>query len=151
MSEIIDALQRELSRLETELQQDPRHRRIQRIKELLADYHGEVQPTGKVHQASVAIRPRAQLRVRGRKISKAQQARQTTQHFLRARGGKAHRSELLRNLINQKIMGSEKNPMLSLASYLSNWRDILDHDGKGNWFLKEMAEREPEHQLPLSH
>jgi hypothetical protein len=36
-------------------------------------------------------------------------------------------------------MGDEKNPMANFAAYLSNWKDIFEPDGKGNWSLRESA------------
>jgi hypothetical protein len=36
-------------------------------------------------------------------------------------------------------MGHEKDPMGSLAAYLSGWNDVFDPDGRGNWSLKPIV------------
>jgi hypothetical protein len=37
-------------------------------------------------------------------------------------------------------MGHEKSPMMSLAAYLSDWKDDFASDGHGNFRLKKSAE-----------
>ena len=52
MSDIVEALKRELATLEAELENDPRYRKIARISSLLSEY-----PSPSVHdQASITIR-----------------------------------------------------------------------------------------------
>ena len=53
--------------------------------------------------------------------------------------GKTHRSELLRMLIENKIMGSEKNPLGNLAAYLSDHKELFEPDGKGNFSLRQIS------------
>ena len=50
--------------------------------------------------------------------------------------GTIHRKEILSHLTAAGLMGHEKDPMASLAAYLSDWRDSFDPDGGGNWSLK---------------
>jgi hypothetical protein len=49
--------------------------------------------------------------------------------------GSTHRKEILNKLIKLGLMGNEKDPMASLAAYLSGWKDAFTFDGKGNWSL----------------
>jgi hypothetical protein len=37
------------------------------------------------------------------------------------------------------LVGQEKNPMVSLAAYLSDWKDTFASDGKGNFSLKKQV------------
>jgi len=137
-SSIVPALERELTNLEQELREDPRHQKIQHIRALLDAYKG---PTRRVHRANAngGVAPTRERRA----TSKVAVARDAVTSFLREQS-KAHRSTILEMLIAKGIMGSEKDPMGSLAAYLSGWRDTMSHDGQGNWFLTEADPSETE-------
>lgn len=142
MSEIIDALDRELRRLEAELAQDPRYRRIGRIRELLSDYRADQAPT---------FAPTSAPTVRGRPAiagatepSKATMIRTNVREYLQDKGAPVHRGEILEHLTFHGLMEGHKNPMANLAAYLSEWRDEFEPDGRGNWSLKESPQGEAE-------
>lgn len=135
MSELIEALDRELKRLEAELKEDVRYRRIQRIKELLADYRAEESSIEFPQQRTRAGRLLAKI---ADGSSKRDRIKKAVKEYLRTKYGPVHRSEILKYLVDQKLMGGEKNPLQSLAIYLSDWRDEFEPDGQGNWALKDI-------------
>lgn len=47
-----------------------------------------------------------------------------------------HRNDILSVLIAENIMGSEKNPLASLAAYLSEFKELFLPDGRGNFRLR---------------
>lgn len=57
---------------------------------------------------------------------------------------------MLKHLIDQKIMGREKNAMANLAAYLSAWKNEFVSDGKGNFSLRAI-ERSTGNEVELSH
>ena len=59
-------------------------------------------------------------------------------NFLVANPG-AHRSEILSELTRQGLLVDQKNPMGSLAGYLSDFRSELQNIGQGHWSLRESA------------
>jgi hypothetical protein len=136
MSEIIDALERELRRLEAELAQDPRYRRVGRIRELLSDYRTDESPT-------LAPTIRARTAIPGaQEPSKATLIRTSVRQHLQEKAAPVHRGEILEHLTARGFMEGQKNPMASLAAYLSEWRDEFEPDGRGNWALKSAASRQ---------
>jgi hypothetical protein len=129
----ISALKVEIAQLEDELRSDPRHRKLARLRETLAEY----EPESRDYQAKLgsSIGPLsagsfAPLRTKGDKVKAEITA------FLRQRGT-VHRKEILNHLTAVGLLGHEKNPMVNLASYLSEWKDIFAFDGRGNYSLKE--------------
>jgi hypothetical protein len=155
-NEFTTALERELQRLRAELQQDPRYKRMTQIEQLLAEYRGEPAPAEAVIAPPSAVQePRVvhltaagitvgSSRLHGRarliKVSKAARVRLELEELLQARGS-AHRKVMLNHLIDKNLMGREKNPMASLAAYLSAWKKDFVSDGKGNFSLKKTTER----------
>jgi hypothetical protein len=131
MSDFTTALERELERLETELKNDPRHRRADQIRALLAEYKNGTPLTLTV--SSVPVR---RERVR---LSKAASVRIAVQEFLRD-NGPSHRTLILKHLVETKVMGHEKKPLAALAAYLSEFRELFEPDGRGNFSLKKPAE-----------
>lgn len=129
----VSALKAEIAELEDELRNDPRHRKLARLREMLAEY----EPND--HQAKLALNGDAfgispspatlTLRTKGDKVKAEITA-------LLQQRGTVHRKEILRHLIATGLMGHEKTPMASLAAYLSNWNNFFDPDGGGNWSLK---------------
>jgi hypothetical protein len=141
MSEITEVLQRELQRLETELAQDVRYRRIVRIRELLQDYQGEIQRVEQDRSRQHSPRSSAPSR-EGHfgEVSKADSIKASIKDYLEAKGRPVHRNELLEHLMAKNLMGHEKSPIASLAAYLSDFRDELgiEPDGKGHWRFKRI-------------
>jgi hypothetical protein len=130
MSNIVDALKRELSALETELENDPRHRKIARIRSLLAEYGPSMQATTDMPVARMTRTPPAN--------SKKVRIREAITSFLAAHPG-SHRREILSDLMQKGLLGEEKDPMASLAAYLSDFRSGLQNLGQGHWSLRESA------------
>jgi hypothetical protein len=127
MSNIVDALRRELAALKAELENDPRHRKIARIRSLLAEYEAST-PTEPDLSAHRPTRT-ASLNSKKRRVHDG------IVTFLAAHPG-VHRSELLADLKHRGLMGDEKDPMASLAAYLSDFRSELQNVGQGHWSLR---------------
>lgn len=140
MNKVVDTLERELARLEAELRADPRYRRITRIKELIADYLSDGLPDLPGTQPVPLIRQAVPLRAvrdgEPRQNSKAAIIRNEIRSLL-ADKQRMHRSDILTHLVAKGLMGHEKSPLASLAAYLSDWKDMVAHDGQGNWFLTD--------------
>jgi hypothetical protein len=147
MSDFTMALERELHRLEGELERDPRFRRIKQLQQLLVDYrttgNGSMEapamPTPPASTPSgppVAFPPPRRRRVH---LSKGASVHMAVQDML-AKHGTLHRAEILKSLVEQRLMGHEKNPMASLAAYLSDWKSDFAPDGHGNFTLKKSTE-----------
>ena len=116
MSEFTAALGLELQRLKTELQQDPRFKRLTQIEQLLAEYRGDAAPTpavqtGRHHHLTAADlnvgsplvsgSPRLYARASVVTFSKATKVRLALFRELLRERGSLHRSEMLKHLINQ--------------------------------------------------
>jgi len=138
----IEELKAEKRRLEEELAEDPRQQKIQAIDDLLDLYADDAReeapkaprpklPPGSVNTVSKAARIKARV------------------HELLADGPK-HRADILKVLIDAGIMGSEANPMASLAAYLSEWKADFTTDGKGNFSLATQREESPNEQVSAS-
>jgi hypothetical protein len=110
-----DALRLELKQIEAELEKDPRFRRATRIRELLAEYEG----------------PSRELGGPGKYDS----IKQELFKLIKAQGGPVHRKILLDQLIKLGLMGREKDPMASLAHYLSTSGFFVSNNN-GSWSLK---------------
>jgi hypothetical protein len=128
----VPALKAEIAELEDELRRDPRHRKLARLRETLAEYD----PASKginvqlaTGSLGIATGP-ATLQTKGDRI-KAE-----IMTLLQQRGA-LHRKEILNHLEAVGLMGNEKDPMASLAAYFSGWRDIFKPDGAGNWSLSQ--------------
>jgi len=147
MNDFTTALERELERLDGELLRDPRYRRIKQIRDLLAEYKtpdpAQAVPIGPANRfpnnslfstAAVVANP-SPGRVRMMPLSKANSIKQAVTTLLRDRGS-VHRAEILKYLIDNQLMGHEKTPMASLAAYLSDWKDLFQTDGHGNFSLR---------------
>jgi hypothetical protein len=129
----VSALKAEIAQLEDELRSDPRQRKLARLRETLAEYEpssgGYQAQLGSITISSFSAGSFTTLRTKGDRVKAAITA------LLRERGT-VHRREILNHLKAVNLLGSEKNPMASLASYLSDWKDIFAFDGSGNWSLK---------------
>jgi hypothetical protein len=153
MSDFTTALERELERIEGDLQRDPRYRRIKQIRDLLTEYKAAEAATSPAPSPTSANVPRdvglfteplptrttpvyPSPRRRRLHLSKAASIKLEVEELLKERG-KMHRSDILQHLIDQKLMGHEKKPLASLAAYLSDWRETFMPDGHGNFSLKK--------------
>lgn len=74
--------------------------------------------------------------------SKAFQIKVEVSDLLNARGTE-HRQKILDHLVGKGLMGHEKDPLASLAAYLSNYKDVFMADGRGNFSLRRDSQREP--------
>lgn len=115
----VTALKLELQQIEADLHNDPRFRRAQRIRELLADYEGK-----------------ADLRavISGPTPGKFERIRVELNRLMKD-GGYIHRKALLDHLLALGLMGTEKNPMASLAHYLTT-SGHYKNNNNGSWALK---------------
>jgi hypothetical protein len=146
------ALERELQRLNDELRQDPRFRRMSQIQTLLADYRNGASKSAAAAETVVSPQPAPVRTGRRRRVhlSKAASVRSAVKSFLLDKGT-VHRSEILKYLMQQQLMGHEKNPMASLAAYLSDWKNMFQPDGRGNFTLKKSTERGGDGRELTSH
>ena len=142
MSQIVEALRRELAELQAELRSDPRFVKIQRIEDLLAVYEGDkpsANPPIVAQDAAQAPPPPTPPRQTGAKPqSKANEIRAAIAALLTEQQSQ-HRKVILDHLIAKGLMGHEKNPMAQLAAYLSDWRAEFKSDGQGNFSLAQGA------------
>jgi hypothetical protein len=128
-ADIVNALRRELRDLESDLSSDPRYRKIERIRALLTEYSP---PT-----PHIAATPITRTRATS-PDSKKNRVHDAIMNYLADHPG-AHRSELLSYVTGQGLLVGQKDPMASLAAYLSDFRSELQNNGQGHWSLKELA------------
>lgn len=145
MRDVIETLHAELAGLEAELSADVRYLKAQRIRELLALYEDrpETPVQAKAQPTKGVKSPRGQTlngfwANKSERDSKKRQIRAKVEQLLTERPV-VHRGELLEALKAANLMGHEKNPMASLAAYLSEWRDQFTPDGRGNFMLASRA------------
>jgi hypothetical protein len=63
---------------------------------------------------------------------------------LLSKRGTEHRQKILEHLVAKGLMGHEKNPMASLAAFLSGVnRNVFVADGRGNFSLRRDSHHEP--------
>lgn len=132
MSDVVDMLNQELASLEAELRDDPRYRKIERIRALLSEYSSGTDENANirrnpVHWANIR-KPRTE-----QPNSKGVRVRETIRSILLEKGA-VHRTDLLNALLAKGIMGNEKAPMASLAAYLSDFKEFTSVGG-GQWAL----------------
>ncbi|MGJ0454796.1 MAG: hypothetical protein ACR65T_16430 [Methylocystis sp.] len=130
MSSLIAALREELSQLEAELGNDPRYRKAMHIRELLGEYETKSPATQKVVEKTSIPPPAADVHE-----SKKAKVKREIDRLLRQEGP-THRNRILEVLIAKKLMGNEKDPMQSLAIYLSNFSDDFVSQGEGVWAIR---------------
>jgi len=126
MSEIEEALKRELTRLEA---------RVLLVRELLTSYRDETAPTStaRPNERSAIKQPRAGELLERLGETKKSRINSAIEELIR-KNGPMHRKVILDHLIDSGLMGTEKNPMQSLAIYLSGagrFKSIAD----GVWAL----------------
>lgn len=110
----------ELQQIEAELEKDPRFRRAKAIRGLLADYEGAAALSP---SPMPAITPGTKYQAIKKQLDKLMA------------GGRRHRGEMLNHLKSQGLMGHEKDPMASLAHYLTT-SGFYKSVGDGYWTLK---------------
>jgi len=142
-SNFVSSLKAEITELEAELRDDPRQRKLARLRAALAEYEpvamtlasGSSSGGGgsfglSASGGSSSFVASTTMRTKGDKIKAEITA------LLQQRAA-VHRKEILSHLTTVGLMGHEKDPMASLAAYFSGWRDIFGPDGRGNWSLIE--------------
>jgi hypothetical protein len=157
MSELIVALEQERVQLESSLATDPRFRKLQHIRELLALYaptssSATFHPRPQVNGDARQPRERLSLESRKRLSTKTSAMEHEVSDLLRDKV-QLHRSVILAHLNAKGIMGGEKDQIAHLASFLSDRRHLYVSDGRGNFRLAEQdGGREGEHESgqPLS-
>jgi hypothetical protein len=130
MSEIVDALKRELAVLEAELEADPRYRKMARIRALLSEYTAP-------DVLNITLPSGATIPIRKRSPPEGDTKRAHIHRVVHARllaEGKVHRSELLRSLQDGGLMSHNEGAMGALAAYLSSFPDFRSAGG-GLWEL----------------
>ena len=138
MSQLVTALQQELAQLEAELNADPRYRKATRIRELLADYLGQEQPQALARQPQAVSAQTSPIRIlTGIPVPRSKKALVKNEIEQLLSEGPTHRKKILEVLESKGLMGHEKNPMASLAAYLSAFSDNFINDGFGTWSIRE--------------
>jgi hypothetical protein len=120
--------------------------KAERIRALLAIYDEQLAPSGQSQLFATApacldasAAPTGSSSIR----SKSAAVRAEITHLLTVRG-EEHRQRILDHLIAKGLMGHEKNPLASLAAYLSDNKDLFSSDGRGNFSIR----REPREPPP---
>ena len=140
MSNLVAALRAELNELQAELQRDPRYKRLQKIRELLALYEPNaaaplspppMAPSSASHHSVEPNRPLEGLTTKRAKVLAEIRS-------LLKSNGRMHRAKILEHLVAKGLMGKETKPLQALAIYLSEAGQFVN-DGEGNWSLKAEA------------
>jgi hypothetical protein len=159
MANIVNALLAEYGEIAADVSQnpDPRLVKLERITALLSTYGISAPATDNIAGRSVGpekvpefVTPHAPKE--GKVPTKRDRVRDEAAGLMR-RLGRVHRNAVLDRLIELKIMGHEKDPLASLAAYLSESRDIFATDGKGAWYLRALpgnGAHQAEGELPLA-
>jgi hypothetical protein len=141
VSQLIAALQQELAQLE---------RKATRIRELLADYADQAQPQALAAQSQMVAAQGSMplpLREAGPRPSKKALIKNEIEQLLLSKGP-THRKEILAILEFRGLMGHEKDPMASLAAYLSAFSDNFVNDGSGTWSIREPTKAQMRKPIP---
>lgn len=136
---LIENLLREKEQLEKDIREnpDPRVQKLTKVEELIAVYA----PSSARKPLRILPRPGTSNENQGRPKSKASRIRSEVTELL-ANQGATHRKAILNHLVAKELMGHEKNPMASLAAYLSEWRKDFVSDGDGNFSLPRRDPRD---------
>jgi hypothetical protein len=131
VSQLIAALQQELAQLE---------RKATRIRELLADYVGEAKPQALATQPKAMSAQTSPIRFQsGIPVPRSKKALIKDEIEQLLLSGPTHRKKILEVLESKGLMGHEKDPMASLAAYLSAFSDNFINDGSGTWSIREQT------------
>lgn len=132
--DFLSALKAEIAALDAEIRADPRHRKLQRLRDTLDEY--EPQRAPEVHQGIVGLGGNGSLVANATVLTKEERVRAEVTRLCQQHGT-LHRKDILKHLMTAGLMGTEKDPLQALAIYLSNWKDEFDFDGNGNWSLRK--------------
>ena len=147
MNDLVRALKRELSQLEAALRHNPTFVKIERIKATLKAYQSDppvATATGIHNDRSNVPEQTVPADVHGSKRpanpSKRSRVYDTVEEVICSRGP-THRKDLLAELTARGLMGTEKNPIQSIAIYLSDAKDRFMSVGDGVWTLRSRSEQ----------
>jgi hypothetical protein len=139
MTDFVAALKTEIAELEAELQADPRRRKLERLRDTLAEYEPlNRNATPALTQTDANSSGPTPAAPGLAAMSKSARMKSEVTAILSRRGA-VHRKELLRHLVNRGIMGNEKDPMQALAIFLSSHKEVFEFDGGGNWSLRKTS------------
>lgn len=142
----VDALRNELAALEAELAADPRRKKVEHLRALIALYGEHPEQT----DAKPETHPTTIDTGTGRVViesspgsfktaSKISRFRELATTELQ-KAPIMHRKKLLARMVEAGIMGNEKNLVAAFASNMYQLRDHFESDGRGNFRLKRNAE-----------
>jgi hypothetical protein len=147
MNDLVRALKRELSQLEAALRHNPTFVKIERIKATLEAYQSDApvaSATGNYNERATVPEPKVPADVPGSKRpnnpSKRSRVYDTVEEVIRSRGP-THRKDLLAEVTARGLMGTEKNPIQSIAIYLSDAKDRFMSVGDGVWALRARSDK----------
>jgi hypothetical protein len=126
----IDSIQRELASLEADLASDPRVRKIKTLKMVLNEYSEPDivrSPTGEPLSAVHKLSGQPRLETKRGRIH-------NVVHNVLSSKGRTHRRDLLGILQKTGLLIVDKDPMTTLAIYLSDFKDFRSVGG-GFWEL----------------
>jgi hypothetical protein len=144
MPSVVEVLSGELAALETEMQNDPRYRKIARIRALLSEYSAVNNSSSQPQSKVVTYAGRARLPTLGTKKAEIH----ATVRDVLIRRGPTHRSELLQAVEAAGVNVSNTNPMVAFAAYLSDFKDLQSLGG-GRWALRETKANEAPISEPM--
>jgi hypothetical protein len=158
MENLVPALKAELDKLTAELEENPLFRKIRQIEALLALYEKTeselsvtrtivISPTVSLNgtqqssenKPAILQTPPAPGSVRTN--SKVAKVRRAIFDYLTLRGP-SKRSAILDHLKQKGLMGTEKEPIRVLASYLTTSKDLFENRGAGVWKVADGAAME---------
>jgi hypothetical protein len=116
MSTVASLLRAELMTLQSELENDPRFRRMRVIEDFLAKYEGNVRLP-----ATKSPTKAAKIRVEIKNLMETI--------------GPVTRGEILEHLRSKELIRNEIRPLKTVGTYLNKNRDIFVTDGRGSWYL----------------
>lgn len=158
MSELVPTLRKELAAVEADVEKleaeaaklQARLRlsleKAEKVKAVIALYanDAEEQPQPRLFASLTAtsVAGGTHVRKQAARSSKAASLKMEVTDLLNARGTE-HRQKILDHLVAKGLMGHEKDPLGSLAAYLSANKDVFMADGRGNFSLRREGHREP--------
>jgi hypothetical protein len=153
--EVIQSLIKERSQLERELREDPRHQKIEAIDDLL-DLYGvdavkgaEVPTVADDKGSEEGKQEQKHGELNGKKpATKAERIQSEIVRLLK-QAPNTHRKEILSHLTQCGLMGHEKDPMQSLAIFLSTHKQYFAGDGTGRFSLTKQGRDAAQQEFSL--
>jgi len=142
MSIPLDVLRSELAGLEAELTADPRLKKVEHLRALVALYDGSPERSVEMRQEPVTIETGAGSVTIGssqgpfKTASKISRFRELATKELQ-KVPTMHRKELLRIMVEAGVMGEEKDLISAFASNMYQSKQYFESDGRGNFRLKK--------------